>query len=234
MIRRSYDYLKLYGIGTLAFFVIGEIKMLIRGFLKKSFSQNGEDILIDSLLGNKKSGFYIDVGAYSPSRLSNTKRFYLRGWKGINIEPDPNKIKKFYNLRPRDINLNLGIANKSGKLKYFKFEPETLSTFSTSAAKDYKSQGFKLVGTSKIQVLKLAGVLESHSGGKDIDFMSVDVEGYDYEVLKSNNWKKFKPKLICVEVAGQVEKNIEKFLTRIGYKKICKNHNNLIFLLKKQ
>ena len=64
--------------------------------------------------------------------------------------------------------------------------------------------------------------------------MSVDVEGYDYEVLKSNNWKKFKPKLICIEVVGLVEKNIEKFLVKIGYKKVCKNHNNLIFLLKRQ
>ena len=206
--------------------------MLKRGLLQKSFSQNEEDILIDNLLGNKKSGFYVDVGAYNPTRLSNTKRFYLRGWTGINIEPDPHKIKRFYRSRPRDINLNLGVANKTGKLTYFKFEPETLSTFSKSTAKNYEKQRFKLVDTSKIKVLKLADILESYSKDKDIDFVSIDVEGCDYEVLKSNSWNKFKPQLICVEADEEAEKAIQKFLSKVGYEKVCRNHNNLIFLLK--
>lgn len=208
--------------------------MLKRGFLQKSFSQNGEDILIDNLLGNRKSGFYVDVGAYNPTRLSNTKRFYARGWTGINIEPDPRKIKKFYNSRPRDTNLNLGIANKSGKLEYFKFEPETLSTFSKKAAENYKKEGFKLVETSRIKVSRLSEIFKEYCKNKKIDFLSVDVEGYDLEVLKSNDWGKFRPTIVCVEADILTDEAMERLLVKARYKKVYKNHNNLIFLLKKQ
>ena len=234
MIRKLYSYFKIYGPKRFLENMVGELKMLKRGPLYNSYSQNSEDILIDRLLGNKKTGFYVDVGAYDPSRLSNTKRFYKRGWSGINIETDPRKIIKFHKLRTRDLNLNVGIANKNGRLWYFEFEPDTLSTFSKQAAENYKRQGYKLVGTFKIPVLKLGGVLEKYSKSKRIDFISVDVEGYDLEVLKSNNWKMFKPRLICVEADESSEKNIDKFLARIGYKMVCRNHNNLIFLLKKR
>lgn len=233
MITKLYSYWRIYGPKRFWENVVGELRMLKRGPLQNSYSQNSEDVLIDRLLGNKKTGFYVDVGAYDPSRLSNTKRFYKNGWTGINIEPDPRKIEKFYKLRARDLNLNVGVANKNGRLDYFEFEPDTLSTFSKQAGESYKRQGFKLTGISKIPVLKLSGIFEKYSKGKHVDFMSVDVEGYDLEVLKSNNWKKFKPKLLCVEADEKAEKNIDKFLAKIGYEKICRNHNNLIFLLKK-
>lgn len=203
--------------------------MLKNGLSQKSFSQNGEDILIDKLLGEKRTGFYVDVGAYHPSRLNNTKRFYLRGWTGINIEPDPKKIENFYNARPKDINLNFGVANKTGKLLYYRFEPETLSTFSQTAAEDFKKQGFRLIGTFKVKVFKLADILEKYSKNQQIDFVSIDVEGYDYEVLESNNWKKFRPKLVCIEAEASDDKKFEIFMAKLGYKKVCKNHNNLIF-----
>ncbi|TSC88480.1 MAG: FkbM family methyltransferase [Microgenomates group bacterium Gr01-1014_5] len=232
MISNLFQYLKIYGPKKFTENLIGEVRMLKRGFSKGSFSQNEEDILIDNLLGNKPLGFYVDVGAYDPSRMSNTKRFYLRGWTGINIEPDPKNIKKFYKSRPRDINLNLGIANQNGNLTYFKFVPETLSTFSKKAAESYKKEGLKLVSTYKIKISKLRGILEKYCKGKHIDFLSIDVEGYGYEVLKSNNWKKFKPTIVCFEAGEKFEMDSEKLLMRSGYRKVCKNHNNLIFKLK--
>ncbi len=225
-------YLRIYGPRKFLAFFFAEAKMVKRGFLNSSFSQNEEDVVIDNLLANKPHGFYVDVGAYNPTRMSNTKRFYLRGWTGINVEPDPEKFKKFCKYRPKDINLNLGIANRNGKLTYFKFEPDTLSTFSKEAADTYQREGLKLVDTHKIKISKLSDVLEKHANGKQIDFISIDVEGYDHEVLKSNNWKKFKPTLVCIEAGGDFEKDSEKLLNRVGYRKVCKNHNNLIFLLK--
>jgi len=123
MITKLYSYWKIYGPRRFWKNAVGELRMLRRGPLQNSYSQNSEDVLIDRLLGNKKTGFYVDVGAYDPSRLSNTKRFYKNGWTGINIEPDPRKIEKFYKLRARDLNLNVGVANKNGRLDYFEFEP---------------------------------------------------------------------------------------------------------------
>lgn len=204
-----------------------EVRMRLRWILLKSFSQGDEDIIIDNLLGRNKRGFYVDVGAYDPMRFNNTQRFYIRGWKGINIEPDPIKIAKFNKLRPRDINLNIGIANKNRTLNFFKFEPETLSTFSKKSAKSYQKQGYNLTERIKIKVYKLGKILEENYQGKQIDFFSIDTEGYDYETLKSNDWKKFKPKVICIE--GQSYK-IEKFLSKLGYKKVSHTEVNSIFL----
>ncbi len=232
MVNKLYGYLKIYGPKLFLKNVIGELRMIGRGPLQNSYSQNSEDIFIDDILGNKKVGFYVDVGAYDPTRLSNTKRFYLRGWSGINIEPDPKKITRFYKHRPRDINLNLGIANKIGKLTYYKFQPETLSTFSSQAANGYKKEGFKLIGTSKISVRKLSDIFSGYCNDKHIDFLSVDVEGYDFEVLKSNDWKKYRPTLICVESNPISDMAIESLFTKVGYKKVGKNHNNLIFMNK--
>lgn len=232
MIWKLYKYFKIYGPRKFAENALGEARMVNRRFSKGSFSQNEEDIVIDNLLGNKPVGFYIDVGAYDPSRMSNTKRFYLRGWTGINIEPDPAKMKKFYKSRPRDINLNLGVANRDGKLTYYRFVPDTLSTFSKEVAENYKKEGLELVGAIKIKISKLSNIFEKYCKDRQIDFMSIDVEGYENEVLKGNNWKKFRPTIVCIEAGGNFEKDSEKLLIHAGYKKVCKNHNNLIFMLK--
>lgn len=208
-------------------YIFLEATILIRVLLKNSHSQWGDDIVIDDLLKNKKKGFYVDVGAYDPSRFSNTKRFYLRGWRGINIEPDPARIQDFYIQRPRDINLNIGIGNKNSTMKFYKFIPNTLSTFSGKRAKEYQKQCFKLLETRSILVQKLADTLEKHIKKEKVDFFSIDTEGFDLEVLKSNNWKKFKPKVICIE-----EDNTEKFLVDIGYTKVHQTPTNSIFALK--
>ena len=135
MIKKLFQYLKIYSPITLLFYLHLEVKFLLNRSSGISYSQWGEDIIIDNLLGRKKRGFYIDIGAYDPTRFSNTKRFYLRGWRGINVEPDPVRIKKFHKERPGDINLNIGIADKSRVLNFFKFDPPTLSTFSLNAVK---------------------------------------------------------------------------------------------------
>lgn len=93
------DKFKIYGPRKFLFFAFLEAKrILLLQFIKKSFSQYGEDLIIDSLLHNKHRGFYVDVGAYDPHRISNTKRFYLKGWKGINIEPDESNFQSLFFL----------------------------------------------------------------------------------------------------------------------------------------
>lgn len=226
MIKKFKHYLIILGPIKLIEYILLEAQMLVMRIFKTSYSQWGEDIVIDNLLGNKKKGFYVDVGAYDPTRFSNTKRFYLRGWTGINIEPDPIKIRKFYKERPKDINLNVGVANKNGTLSFFKFDPQTLSTFSKNTAADYQKQGYIIIETLKVKVSKLGQILEKECKNRQIDFFSIDTEGSDLEVLQSNNWKRFKPKVICIEGQGN---NPEKLLSRLGYKKIYKTRTNSIF-----
>ena len=201
-----------------------------------SFSQNGEDLVIHRLLKNKKKGFYVDIGANDPTRFNNTKYFYLRGWRGINIEPNFNCFVRIKKERPRDINLNIGISKKNSELTFYQFKTNTLSTFSESEAKKYQRQGYKLSAKRKVRVKKLSDILAKYLKRKKIDFLTVDTEGYDKEVLISNNWTKYRPKVICIE---SVEHLIEKFgkdtgledlLVKVGYEKHLDNGLNCFYI----
>ncbi|MDD3083400.1 MAG: FkbM family methyltransferase [Candidatus ainarchaeum sp.] len=198
-----------------------------------SHSQHREDIVIDKLLGNKKNGFYVDIGANNPTGFNNTKRFYEKGWSGINIEPNVRGYKLFLKERKRDINLNIGIGEKEDTITFYEMEPDMLSTFSKKEAIENQKNGYKLVKERKVKILPLKNVLEKYAKGKEIDFFSIDTEGFDLEVLKSNDWKKFKPKIICVEIMQNNRgKKIESFLKKIGFEKVHQNNTNTIYKLK--
>lgn len=212
--------------------------MQIRRRLLVSYSQYRDDLIIDKLLGYPNTGFYVDVGAYDPVRFSNTMRFYLKGWKGINVEPDFGQFRKIEAVRTRDINLNIGIASKSGSLTYWQMNPNTLSTFSEAQAKESMKEGFSLTKKMKIPVQTLASVLEKYAKGKRIDFLSVDVEGFELDVLKSNNWKKFRPVILCIELSfsasdsGQEvdrKKRLIRFISSKGYILISTSPSNYFF-----
>ncbi len=222
-----------YGIGKFFLYSISETKNNIINRTKGSFSQKGEDLVIAKLLGNKKKGLYIDVGAQNPDKFSNTKWFYNRGWSGINVEPNP---KTFYLLnlkRPRDINLNIGISDKHSFLTYYEYYPDALSTFSETEAVRYKKMGYKLVKKYNVQTDTLSNIFKKHVN-KPIDFISVDTEGTELNVMKSNDWKKYRPKVICVETSQHSllpDSNSQKKRVILGYLKLQKYHeyysNNL-------
>jgi FkbM family methyltransferase len=232
--------LRMYGFGRFATYLALELyrKIWLEGVVG-SFSQNGEDLTIHKLLKNKKSGFYVDIGANDPTRFNNTKYFYQKGWSGINIEPDFNCFTKISKARQRDINLNLGIGRMSSNLVFYKFIPHTLSTFSGKEARRYLKQGYKLRGKKIVRVKKLSEVLDENIKDRKIDFMTIDTEGYDLEVLKSNDWSKYKPKVICIEsVRHSIGKpkqvtSLESYLTVVGYSKILDNGLNSFYLDKR-
>lgn len=229
--------IRIYGLKrSFKFFIIDLYRKLYKEYIKHSFSQSGEDLTIDKILGYKKRGFYVDVGAYDPHRFSNTKRFYLRGWRGINIEPNTTNYIKFVKTRKKDVNLNIGIANINSKLLFYKFIPETLSTFSKEEAENYIKQGYQMNGKKIIHVKKLADVLNNYRPVKNIDFFSIDTEGFDLEVLKSNDWRRYRPRLICIESASHSMDKVDKknpaldaFLSSKGYKLISDNGLNSIY-----
>lgn len=202
-----------------------------------SYSQHREDIIIDKLLKTKKNGFYVDVGANNPTGFNNTKRFYDKGWSGINIEPNTRGYKLFLEKRKRDINLNIGISKKESYLPFYHIEPDLLSTFSKEEMKSYLKNGYKLVEEKKVKTLPLKKVLNKYAKNKEIDFFSIDTEGFDLQVLKSNNWKKYKPKIICIETVphtkGKQDNNSKTYLEKLGYKIAHQNNTNTIFILDK-
>ena len=240
MLREVYKKLQLYGARTFVRFAFAETLRKWRQITKHSYSQSGEDLLLDQLTGGKKQGFYVDVGAYDPHRFSNTKRFYKLGWHGINIEPNPKRYEKFIHERTRDININLGIADTassgSKRIAFYEFFPDTLSTFSASMAQQYQRSGHPLVSTMDVPVDTLAHVLEMHASTVPIDFLSTDTEGFDLIVLQSNDWNRFRPRVICVEATDHpLGKKIEPpkedvFLKSVGYTKYYDNGLNSFYI----
>ena len=103
-----------------------------------SFSQYGEDLVLDKLLLNVTTGTYLDVGANDPNHFSNTKRFYLRGWTGINVEPNPTLFRLLEKHRKRDVNLNIGVGSKTDRLVFYSMNAHTLSTFDKKSLEQLK------------------------------------------------------------------------------------------------
>lgn len=221
--------LRTYGPVRFIRFAIFELYRLIwMQRIKQSYSQKGEDLILDRLLGYKKNGMYVDIGANDPVRFSNTYRFYKRGWRGILVEPDRVCYKKLKRIRPHDIAFNKGVGSSRKPLSFFIFFPDTLSTFSKDAAKRSVKQGFTLVDTVTVPVEPLYSILDTHGKKTPVDILSVDTEGYDLTVLKSNNWDRFRPRLICVE-GGNEKVAVAHYLVQKGYSKVTDNGLNSIY-----
>jgi FkbM family methyltransferase len=192
-----------------------------------SFSSAGEDMILRHLLGSDKmNGFYVDVGAFHPTLFSNTYFFYLNGWQGINIEARPGSKKLFDELRPRDTNLEVGVSGERGTMTYYFIgEDSTMNSFSA----EFLRQIEMLDHVKKeipVPTIPLADVLESHvPNGRAIDFMNVDVEGRDFEVLESNDWNRFRPRIVVVEDEGlnPSESKIVKLMRGHGYELCAQN-----------
>jgi len=194
-----------------------------------SFSQFGEDLVLDALLGCPSDGVYVDVGANDPSVLSNTQRFYRRGWRGINVEPNTELCDEFRRQRLEDVNLNIGIASEKGVLTFFRMEPSTLSTFDPGVVKDNLAHpGARLVEEVEVAVEPLSLVFSEHLGARTVDFLSVDTEGLDLAVLQSNDWSLYRPRFVLVEVAWSGGE-IVSFLKQQRYTLVWSNGVNGIF-----
>ena len=202
---------------------------------KKTYSMNGEDIFINNYFKNKM-GFYVDVGAYHPLELSNTCLLYKRGWGGINIDINALSIDYFNFLRPNDVNINIAASNKKTiKTIYYQKKKSPLNTLKIKQAKKMFIGNIK---KSKVKSETLTTIIDNTKfKGKKINFLNIDTEGSDLEILKKLNFKKYKPELICVELVDSfnpnskiIKKNkIYKFLVRKKYKLLWSGHFSHIF-----
>jgi len=195
-------------------------------------------MILKALFEQKKGykGFFVDVGAHHPVRFSNTKYFYNRGWRGINIEPTPDAIKAFKLFRKRDINLNIGIGPEKGSLTFHCFNEPALNSFSKEVSEriDRESDKYKIIQRLEIDVLPLSEVFDKHlPSGQKIDFISIDVEGLDFQVLQSNNWDKYEPEVILIEENVNIDEisksPIYQFLKEKGYKFFAKTLRTCIY-----
>jgi len=205
-------------------------------YRKDSYAQEGEDLVIDRLLEGKQSGFYVEVGCHHPHRFSNTYLFYKRGWRGVCIDPLPGTKILFNKNRPRDICIEIGVDEKEGELTYFMFNEPALNTFDEKLAIDRDNlKGYRLIEKAKIKVQSLATILNGLNEIPSIDFLSIDVEGFDLEVLKSNDWDKFNPKIVIAECLTARLSDIHSdpvalYLNSLNYFIYAKTGYSIIFM----
>lgn len=201
-----------------------------------SYAQNREDIILSGFFKNTKKGFYVDVGANDPEKDSVTKFFYDRGWHGINIEPIRSYHDKLQQQRPRDLNLNIGIAEDETTLNFREYSRgKGLSTFSKEMIDDYEAASRTV--TNKyidypVQVYPLKKIFKDYKIQK-INFLKVDVEGFEYGVLKSNDWTKYRPQVLCIE-ANHVKKEWKKLLESQNYMLVFFDGLNEYYVAKEQ
>ena len=187
---------------------------------RKTYSMDGEDLIIFDYFKNRKEGFFIDVGCYHPIHRNNTFLLYKKGWKGINIDIHSFSIDLFNYIRTKDLNYNFAVSDKNETLNmYYQKELSQLSTIEYEQAKKVFQGPIK---EKKIQALTLNEILKKSKIEKKIDLLDIDVEGADLKVLQSLSFDKYKPELICVEIH---EKNIKesqifKYLDSCNYELI--------------
>lgn len=208
------------------------LKKILRRRYNISFSKSGDDVQLMKLINQSTPGAYVDIGCWHPIDASNTYYFSLRGWKGICIDPNPELIPLYKSMRRDDIFVNSAIGSNEGNLNYYmlndKFSSMNTLNHDFLVQNNVENQIKKVI---EIPVQSLKSILDKTLSPNDrLDFFDVDVEGYDLEVLKTNDWTKYRPKIVIVEsdqsIFEDVNSEITQYLTSVNYKLIGKSNIN--------
>ena len=215
----------------------------INDAIKVSFSQSGEDLIIKYIFDalNIEKPTYLDIGAHHPEHLNNTKIFYDSDSNGVNIEANPHLIDAFHKERKRDTNLNCGIGIENKSLDFYILSESTLSTFSKAEAeKSCQEGGYQITEIIKIPVISIQEVFRKYFFNSAPDLLSIDVEGWDYEILSSIDFDNTRPTIICIESIsfsangnGLKDERINSLLSKKGYIFYADTNINSIFVLEK-
>jgi FkbM family methyltransferase len=190
------------------------------------FSQFGEDVVLWQLLRSIEGGFYVDIGAHHPYRFSNTCLLHrYRKWRGINVDVDERALEAFRRARPGDINVQAAVSQKVERRNLVMFERGGTNTMDRGVAVK-SEQIYNVYDRRAVETLSLREILDEHlPEGQHIDLLSIDVEGLDLDVLRGNDWSKYRPSYIAVEARGldldltQLDEDeTHKFLTSQGYR----------------
>lgn len=207
-----------------------------------SYGQEGEDRVLASILFKLHggflpvTGFYIDIGAHHPFLYSNTYAFYKLGWSGLNIDAAPGAMQRFNDHRPRDVNVEIGIGKVRSTVSFHVFNEPALSTFDENLAVSRAIAPRRVVEVIPVEIVPAAEVFARYlKPGQRVDFLTVDVEGFDMDVLQSNDWSVFRPMVVAVEIynrtiAEAINDEVAVFLASKDYIFYSKTVNTAFFV----
>lgn len=201
-----------------------------------SYSQCGEDLTLKTIFGkNRRSGFYIDIGCNNPIQKSNTFKLYLKGWKGICVDGNGLLIKQFKKIRKRDICLEAIVSDSKRELTFYQDNlNHELSSLDPVVGQELKANNNDLIEIKAVSTT-LEEILGTHCQEPvKIDLLCVDVENHDLEVLKGNNFQKYRPEIICVEfyvedLTAICQTDLDLFMRGNGYEVLVYSAPNVFY-----
>jgi FkbM family methyltransferase len=208
---------------------------LFLSYRKECYSQYGEDQFLREYFKDKSSGFYVDVGAFHPRQFSNTYNLYKRGWRGVNIDATLHSMKLFGVFRPEDINLQTAVSIDGREIVFSSWGLNSENTCVPAQAEGVAKQFDKSPTQTRMKSQRLVDIFQQHlNKDQTIDLLSVDVEGMDLEVLKSNDWVKYAPELVMVETFANSIEDVQKeevysYLVGLGYSMVSWYYRTLVF-----
>ena len=205
---------------------------------KFSFAQFGEDLVATGLLASigVEKPTYMDVGAYEPIRSNNTYAFYRTGARGLLVEPNVALTSKLQRKRTGDTVLVAGIGiDDSPAADYYVLSDDELNTFDKDQAERLtRETTTKLLKVVKMPLVNINRAMAEHFGGAAPDFLSIDIEGLDFAVLKTLDFARFRPKVICIEtlITATFKHNPETLalMAEKGYELRGMTHANTLFV----
>jgi len=192
---------------------------------KKTYSQFGEDLIINNFFKNFV-GKYVDIGCYHPIKYNNTLLLYEKGWTGINIDLNQTSIDLFNVVRKNDLNILACLSDKEEEVVVY-FDNK-FSALNSIYAKNLDKFGIKDFKKIKVKTKIFSNLVKDN-----FDFLNIDCEGNDYKILRSIDLKKYNPKLICIEISSEEDKNfIFEYLNTYTYELI--EVKDLSYIFKKK
>ena len=188
-----------------------------------------EDEILNRLCGEVTNGFYIDIGANSSTTDSVTKHFYDKGWTGINVEPVVEHYIGYLTGRTRDINLVMACGEQHGFIEIY--VEDYLTKGLSTAVKDYAKDDWK---PRQVPVTTLTAICDYYVKDRVIDFLKIDVEGFEANVIKGMDWQKYRPRVLCIEATKpcttiDTSNEWEHILTANGYTYVENNVYNKFY-----
>ncbi len=201
--------------------------------IKKSYSQNKEDLFLIEFFKDLKKGFYLDLGRHHPKRFSNTYLLYKRGWSGINVDANYSTILLFNLFRKRDKNIRALINTNSVSVFYYKFNDSALNgILSPQNAKRLVDVGYKLKKKVKMNSISINDFIKKYGlVNKKINFLKIDLEGIDFELIKVLDFNIIDIQVIMIEKKQNKikEDEMKLYLKNKFYKLIFESNRNFIF-----
>lgn len=220
---------------ALKFYTALACKELFNAKSHSFYSQYGEDVVIQNILG-KVDGIYVDIGCNEPMKISNTLALYLKGWHGLNIDPNEKLIKKFNHYRKRDTSLVAAVSDTEQEVDFYEFDRSEVGTIEVANLEEW-TQRWPLKSHRKITTQRLDTILHKNFAQymNKIDLLTIDVEGHDFNVLKSFDLYIIRPKLIVIEIhklnlLKAVENEIVQYMLAHHYEFLCYDKLNGYFI----